>query len=412
VGKSSTGRNPKTGELSFGVGLNVSPVAASISRAILPHHQHHTHEKSDLLLRLLRQKARATRNKKPKEFYSIREVAGHYDVPPTTVSRIYTQLKAEGLLTSVWGSKTFIVPIRVDNALRKHGIVALPASLVSFCMLRQYRNFFSDIHDALWKFGLATQLLFYEENDAQLAMFAERLLKHKLDIVIWFLPVANCKETVARLLDHGIRVITVADSARDAREHLYRVDRERAIRDAFLNWRKDGIRFVTVLPNSHCRSSDTLTLLEKCLRDTAIPHALSSLDSLHLEETVAAPAQQVTHGIVFASSEVAVALVTRDPARFEKLCQRSRILLMDGPIDVAGLTGANLPGGVLELDTRLIAKTIVSDLIQPTRAWNAAPVAFHAKWVPRTVETLAPKGSVQHVTMFKRTGVGQARITA
>lgn len=262
------------------------------------------------------------------------------------------------------------------------GVVAVPASLASFCTLRQYRNFFSDIGNALWRFGFATQLLLYEENDAQLPTFAERLLKHKLDIVIWFLPVANCKETVARLLDHGIRVIMVADSARDCREHLYYVHRERAIRDALLNWRKDGIRFVTVLQNSRCRSSATLTLLEKCLRDTAMPHALADLESLHLEEALAVPAQQVTRGLIFASSEVAVPLVTRDPARFAKLSQRSRILLMDGPIDAPGLSSTNLSSDVLELDIRLITKTIVNDLIQPIRGRSAAPITFHAKWLP------------------------------
>jgi hypothetical protein len=412
VGKSSNGCNPYGRKLTFGVRPNVSPEAGSISGAALPLHRHHTHEKSAVLLRLLRQKARATRNKRPKEFYSIREVAGHFHVSLTTVSRIYTQLKTEGLLTTVWGSKTFIVPSRIDNALRMRGVVALPASLVSFCTLRQYRNFFSEICDALRKFGFATQFLFYEASDEQLPTFADRFSKHKLDIVIWFLPNPKLKETLARVLDHGIRVITVAELARDSREHMYSVDRTHAIRDALLNWRKDGIRFVTVLQNSGCRSSDTLTLLEKCLRDMAMPHALADPESLHLEQALAAPEHQATCGIVFASSEVAVPLVMRDPARFAKLAQRSRILLMDGPINAPGLSGTNLPCDVLELDLRMIAKTIVSDLVQPTRAWKAVPAAFRARWVPRTIETLALHDSVRHVTMFKRTGVGEARITA
>ena len=367
-------------------------------------------QKSALILRVLRQKARATRNKRPKAFYSIREVASHFEVPTTTVSRIYTQLKAEGLLTTVWGSRTFVAPSRIDNALRMRGVVALPASLVPFCTLEQYRNFFSEIRDALWKFGFAIQPLFYEESDAQLLTFAERLLKHRLDIVIWFLPMANCKETVARLLDHGVRLITVADSARDSREHLYRVDRTRGVREALLNWRKDGIRFVTVLQDSRCRLSGTLTLLEKCLRETSMAHAFAEPESLHLEEFLAAPPQQVTRGIIFASSELAVPLVTRYPDCFAKLSQQSRILLMDGRIDAPAFSSTRLSSDVLELDTRLIAQTIISDLVQPTRARSAAPVRFQAKWLPRRIEALMPNASVRSTALFNRTRHGEARI--
>src|SRR6266567_1379331 len=91
-------------------------------RATLPHRRAAT-RKSALILRLLRQKARGSRNKKPQPFYSIRAAASHFGVPTTTISRIYKQLKCEGLLTSVWGSNTFIEPPKIDNQLQVHGIV-------------------------------------------------------------------------------------------------------------------------------------------------------------------------------------------------------------------------------------------------------------------------------------------------
>lgn len=349
----------------------------------LPHHRRHTCEKSALLLQVLRHKAQVTRNKKPKEFYSIREVANHFNVPATTVSRIYTQLKAEGLLTTVWGSKTFIVPTCIDNGLRIRGVVALPASLVSFCTLRHYRNFFSEVRDTLWKFGFATPLLFYEENDAEQPMFAERLLKHKLDIVIWCLPVPKLKQTIARLVDRGIRVITVDDSAEEWRGCGYSVDRQPAIRDALLSWRKDGVRSVNVLQHSRCRLSGTVTLLEKCLRDTPMPYSFANAESLHLEDMLAARAQPAIPGIIFPSSEIAVPFAARDPARFAKLSERSRILLVEGAIDIPG--SYTVPGSIdsVEIDSQPIAKRIVSDLIQSARPRKIEAVTFRAKWIPR-----------------------------
>jgi DNA-binding LacI/PurR family transcriptional regulator len=336
-------------------------------------------------MRLLRRKARGSRNKKPQPFYSIRAAASHFGVPATTVSRIYNQLKSEGLLTSVWGSKTFVEPAKIDNQLRVRGIVALPASLASFCTFREYRNFFVEMRDALWKFSFATRLLFYEGNDAQLPSFAELLLGYKPDIVIWFLPSAKMKGTAARLLDRGIRVITVADSPGDCRAHHYRVDRERAIKNALLSWQQNGIRSVTVLQDSRCGSFSSVAMVEKCLRDTAMPHAFANSESWQLQDILPAYAQPANQGIIFPSSELTVALAVRDPARFAKLLERSRILLMDGPIDVPGSYAVKPPIDVVEVDLQSVAKRIVSDLIQSTRSRSAEPVTFQAKWVPRVI---------------------------
>jgi hypothetical protein len=332
-------------------------------------------------LRLLRQKAQATRNKKPKEFYSIREVAGQFGVPMATVSRIYAQLRAEGLLTTVWGSKTFIAPTGIDKHRRVRGVVTLPASLVSFCAVRHYRNFFSEIHNALWKFGFATQLLFYEDKESESPMFAERLLKERLDIAIWFLPGARLKQTIARLIDRGISVITVADSAEDCPGLTYCVDRETAIRNALLSWRKRGISSVTILKNSRYTSCGTLILLEKCLRDAAMPHSFTNAESLPLEHILASRVHQGSHGIIFPSSDVAVPFALQDPARFAKLAELSRILSIDGAIDIPGSYAVPSSMDIVEIDSQAIARQIVRDLIQSARPRPTTPLTFRPKWI-------------------------------
>lgn len=342
-------------------------------------------QKSALVLRVLRRKARASRNKKPTAFYSIRKVASDFGVPATTVSRIFTQLKAEGLLTTVWGSKTFTVPTQLDNDLRVRGVIALPASLAAFCAFRHYRNFFSGIREILWNCGFATQLLFYEESNAQTPAFAESLLKHKPDVVIWFLPRLKFKETVARLLDRGIRVITVADSPQDSRERLYYVDRQPAIKDALLNWRQNGVRFVTILQKAQCRSSESTKMVEKCLHETAMTYGFASPESLDLKEAVSAELEQVKAGVILASAEVAVPLVTRNPARFARLLWHSRILVLDGLIDVPGVCDSLASCDIVEIDPEPIAKRIVNDLIQSNRARKTEPVIFRPRWLPAAV---------------------------
>lgn len=338
-------------------------------------------ERSALILRLLRQKARRSRNKKPQPFFSIRAVASHFAVPPTTVSRIYTQLKDEGLLASVWGSKTFVEPVQIDNQLRVRAIVALPASLNSFCTVRHYRNFFLEMRDALWKFGFATRLLFYEGRDAEEPAFAELLLNYKVDIVIWVLPTRKMKGTAARLVDHGIRMITITDIPANAGEHPYYISRERAVKDGVLSWQRDGITSVTVLQNPRCESLTTVATVEKCLRDAAMPHTVVNIESRQSHDFLRARSLRRNRGIVFPSSELAVRLGSQDPGHFAELLEQSRVMMTDGLIDLPGWYPVNATIDVIEVDWEMAAKRIASDLVKSTRSPIDASIVFEAKWI-------------------------------
>jgi DNA-binding LacI/PurR family transcriptional regulator len=286
------------------------------------------------------------------------------------------------LLTTVWGSKTFVTPAQIDNQIRVRAIVALPACLTSFCTVREYRDFFSKIRDALWNFGFATRLLFYKRIDAEVPSFAAYLLKYKPDVVIWFQPIPQLKGTLARLLDRGIRVVTVTDCPSDYRGHHYCIDRRRAFEDALRGWQRDGIRSVTVLQDPRCASVSTIALIEKCLRNAAMPYAFATPDSWRMKESFAAAVQSAKLGIVFPSSELAVAVGGYDFARFAKIPEQSRTIIIDGSIDVPGSYGAKQLTDVIQLDVHLIAKRIAKDLIGSTPSRRAKPLTFHAKWVP------------------------------
>src|SRR5437764_14641026 len=98
-------------------------------------------EKATIALQFLREVAIAQRQSQRQKFYSIRAVAKHFSLPTSRVTRLYSQLKTEGILSSIWGSKTIIEPTQLDNDIRLKGIVALPMPLHAFSVTSSYKLF-------------------------------------------------------------------------------------------------------------------------------------------------------------------------------------------------------------------------------------------------------------------------------
>jgi len=120
-------------------------------------------EKAAIARLFLREAATARRQSKGQRFYSIRTIAKHFSIPPSRVTRLYGPLKTEGILSSMWGSKTIIEPAHLDNHIRLRAMVALPIPLRTFSVLSTYTDFVRSMQDALWKERFASQIIFYDE---------------------------------------------------------------------------------------------------------------------------------------------------------------------------------------------------------------------------------------------------------
>ena len=85
--------------------------------------------KAERLLEILRGIAVTNQREEPQPFYPLRDVASQFQVPVSTVARVYGQLEDEGILSSVRGSKTILQGLSSARHLSVRGIVAMPASL-------------------------------------------------------------------------------------------------------------------------------------------------------------------------------------------------------------------------------------------------------------------------------------------
>jgi hypothetical protein len=335
-------------------------------------------EKAAFILRLLRQAAIKSRERKSRDFYSIRAVARHFAVPPTTITRVYDQLKDEGVLASIWGSKTFIEPREIDKQIRVKAIVGLPALLRSFATVQNYRMFFLSMQEVLWKNGFGTRLIFYENEDAETAELAEVLLGYKVDIVIWFVPIGKISNSASRLADRGVRSMHVVDAAPTNGDGGYYLSRRNALAQGLAVWKRTGIRSVILLLQSGCDSSSKDRLLKSCLVDAGICYKVETVGSSALHRSLAECPSRHT-GIIFASSDAILEFASEGIKHFATVLGESRVMFIEGAVDLPG----NAPFGSvdnIEFDWQPIVRRIGSDLIRGTPAPPLERTIFEAKW--------------------------------
>jgi hypothetical protein len=261
-----------------------------------------------------------------------------------------------------------------------------PAEAAAILAARQSRlellNSNSVMPKWLWKLGFGTRLIFYEEQEAEEPAFAELLLKYKADVVIWFLPSPKIKETAARLIDCGIRTVTVSDSWANSGAQCYRVDRQTALKQAVAAWKESGISSVAVVRDTYAKATGQIAMVEECLRTMKIPYSFVTIGSEATQSCLRALSPATNCAVLFPSSTVPVRLAYQFPAQFAKLCKECRVMLMEGLIDWA--TGDALDCGidVIAVDWSAAANRIGSDLVR--RSSKNKPAIFEAKWVQGT----------------------------
>jgi len=339
-------------------------------------------EKMDLVLRLLRQAARGSREGNSREFYSIRAVARHFGVPSTTVTRVYDKLKEEGLLASIWGSKTFIEPREINRDIRVKGIIGLPASLRLFAAVRNYRMFFVAMQDMLWKRGFGTRLLFCEKNELETPNLADRFLGYRVDVVILYGPNFRITNMTGRLVDGGVRVIPIFDSVPMNGDHGFYVDRRRAVANALVAWKRTGVKFVTVLHQGSRDSLGKLNMIEICLGEIGLPYAFSKIDSSL--SNLRAHAGQYKQAFIFATSDTALQFASEGVTPFIGFLRACRVMFVEGAINLPNGYSVNGENDLIEVDWSVGARRIGNNLVERGRCLPNTQVIFEADWVPRS----------------------------
>src|SRR4051794_21022516 len=165
------------------------------------------HHKTETLTEILRRVAVKNQQEQPRVFYSVRDVATHFRVPVSTVSRAYRQLEQEGLISRVRGSKTLLQGLTFDRQLKVRAFVGFPASLSAFVTLQDYRTFLIRIRRELRLRGFAAATAFFEAGEGKSGALTKRFQAYEVDTIIWFQPGKEARDAAPHFADAGIRLL-------------------------------------------------------------------------------------------------------------------------------------------------------------------------------------------------------------
>ena len=338
------------------------------------------HHKTEALIEILRSVAAKNQLEQPRAFYSIREMAAHFQVPFSTVSRAYRRLEQEGLLSRVRGSKTILQGLHFDRHLSVRAFVGLPASLAAFLTLQDYRMFFIRVRRELRLRGFAAATAYYERGEASTGALSARLKAYEVDTVIWFQPPKEARETALRLADMGIRLLGVANDDLPPIPCRYQVRRDAATRALLTNWKTShAVERVTLVQSADQRSAVAQEALQTLLDEFEIKWSVANYDGQRSEAFLRTLQKAKTGGIIFSSSALASKFCFRSPGAVTDLLRTHRVALLNGPVAMPFARVPEVAVDLVTVDWQLVAERIVNDLITQDAFQQPGPAVFEAE---------------------------------
>ena len=338
------------------------------------------HHKTETLISILRDVALKNQREQPRAFHSVRDVAAHFRVPVSTVSRAYRHLEQEGLVTSVRGSKTLLQGLHFDRRLSVRAFVGLPASLSAFLTIHAYRMFFIKIRRELRLRGFATAMVFAEPEETRTDALSDRLKAYEIDTVLWFQPPKEARETALRLADLGIRLIGIAHEEAPVLPCRYEVRRERGIRALMTEWKtRQGIDHVTLVRSNERGTSPLDDALHTALDELGIRSSTTTFQGKQSGVFLRAAQKLKTGGIIFSSAQLASKLCFRAPGGVIDLIKTHPVAFLNGPVSLPFAKVPNVQVDLVVVDWQLVAETIVNDLISQDAFQHPGPTIFEAE---------------------------------
>ncbi len=333
--------------------------------------------KTARLTEILRAIAISQQTEEAQSFYPVRNIAGHFHVPLSTVATVYNQLEDEGLLATVRGSRTLLQGLNAGRHFSVLGFVGMPASTASFVGLQDYRTFFVRARRELRSRGFAVAMTLFEPADIKSGRLYERFTKHDFDTILWYRPDGSARELISRVKDKGMQVVAVSDYHLSPIQNRYHIQREPAITQLLRYWRtKFDISSVVIVRGVKASASEET--LERLLEEEHFHFEFRNGDSKSPGEFLKSLGYVQGSGIIFPSWAASM-FAFREPEGLMDLTQHCHVALTGGPPTIPFARVRDVRAELVVVDWQLVAEKIVSDLISKEAFKRLDSTIFKAK---------------------------------
>ncbi len=277
-------------------------------------------------VRELRALAERLRTDENLPFYSMRVLAKHLQLPLRTVALAIEQLEAEGLLLRLRGSHTKLLGKNAQTMQKIAGVIGMPVWIFGMRHFIYRRHIALLMGDALWQHAISIDTILYWEYEDLDQDFIDRLLRHRIDMILWFQPLRHNLEAINQLKDRGVRSLIIGDQEMPNMPAQILIDWEPAYKTVLPHWKQThGIRKIILVEGTR-HTTPRLRFFEEvasrhgivCVRQQSSPELAGQL--------AGAKPLPISTAIALFDDHASTEFSLRNPEAFLKLAERHRIL--------------------------------------------------------------------------------------
>ncbi|MGB8353418.1 MAG: hypothetical protein WCD79_05995 [Chthoniobacteraceae bacterium] len=338
--------------------------------------------KQRLLLDELRKAARRLKKPKSQPFYSMREVAGFFQTPLRTVAIAYETLEKEGLFNRVRSSQTQLIGSTDSTQNIVRGVVGIPIWLLSIVISPYTRVLHTGLEERLRKKGFVADLIFFRTGEDYEPDFADRLLRHNLNTLIWHTPHPLSSQVLLAVRDHGVRCIIMQPMEAQGSniQPNYLMNWDPAYQALARSWQQSGIRRVFIPKPIYLPAQRALKNFVKLLDDSGMEVQQTEANAATLLEKTRNNKSSV---VAFLDQQGADVLCNENPSTIEHILKIARVAFCRGPIRLPYFENRPVEVDIVGFSPLEIAGRIVDDLCDPSVHPNQAPRTFNAAYHPQ-----------------------------
>lgn len=315
------------------------------------------------LLKELRSAAKKLRLKDARPFFSMRDVGAHFEVPLRTVAIAYEQLELEGLLNRIRGSKTMLMGKALSPRKPVRALIGIPLWLHAVVVSPYSRLLHVELEDRLRRCGFVADIIFFRGNEVASPEFANRLLQHNLDYILWHTPHPSASQVILSLKDSGVRQIIIqpADNPISRALPTYFQDWQAAYKLMATDWRKHAIKTVLLSEPIYLPSKKAMKSFEATLRSEGIDMRIVAGTADQLRRTALSLSGSSTV-VAFLDQLGADTICNEEPVLIAQILKHCRVAFCRGPLRVPYFQHRNVCADLVRFSAPEIAEKVVRDI--------------------------------------------------